>query len=135
MRNITEAVRYLNDISSLGKVIRALKNDIKNIKANMTGIDGDAQMLLELEVAIAEGRDKQATSSTPPQYVRSLITGRYHTIAVGTGGTWRWTTHCTFQFGLAEHERISEPASDFSLLCNRRFPELLARLKRQGGSA
>ena len=135
LRNITEAVRDLNEINSLGKVIRALKNDIKDIKANLTGIDGNTHKLLELDVAIAEERNKQATSSTPPQYVRNLTTGCYHVIAMGTGDKWRWTTHCTFQFGLAEHERISEPASDFSLLCHRCFPELRARPKRQGASA
>ena len=135
LRNITEAVRDLNDINSLGKVIRTLKNDIKHIKANMSGIDGKTQKMLELEVAISNEREKQETSSSPPQYVRNLSTGCYHTIAVGTGDKWKWTTQCTFQFGLAEHERLSEPPADFSVPCHRCFPELRARLKRQADTA
>ena len=52
-RKITEVVWDLNDIISFGNVIRTLKNDIKDIKAKTTGIDGITQ-----KVDIAEELDR-----------------------------------------------------------------------------
>ena len=72
-----------------------MKHDIKNMKARMAGIDDNAQRLLELEVTVAEVRNRQPTPTGHNAYVQHLVAGCYHVFAVSIGDCHKWSSHCT----------------------------------------
>ena len=83
LKDITERVRELETVNSLGKVIKPLTDDLASMKNKLAKMDSNTKALLEKEVAIAVAAD-QAKKQTP-KYVTNTTTGCCHLVAMATG--------------------------------------------------
>ena len=131
LKDITEHVRELETANSLGKVIKALKDDLASMKKKMAKMDDNTKSLLQREVSIAVATDK--AKERRPQYVTNTTTGCCNLVALAQGEPRYWASACTWEFGFAPHSISDFPAERWQDTCGRCFPEVRRRMKRDAG--
>ena len=131
LKDITERVRELETVNSLGEVIKALTDDLASMKNKLAKMDSNTKALLEKEVAIAVAAD-QAKKQTP-KYVTNTTTGCCHLVSLATREPRYWPSACTWEFGFAPHTISDFPAERWQDTCGRCFPEARRRIERNAG--
>ena len=131
LKDITEHVRELGTVNSLGKVIKYLKDDLTQMKKKLLKMDANAKTLLEKEVTVAIATEQ--AKKTAPKFVVNSVTGCCHLIAVASGEPRSWSSACTWEFGFAPHTFADVPAERWQDTCGRCFPDARRRMKRDAG--
>ena len=115
LTGLTEHLKELEEVNSLGKVVKALKDDIASMQKKMT-MDDNTRKLLEREVQLASIQDAPAESTT---YVINSKTRCCHTVAYMAGHPDTWLTRCGFEFGVVPRELKDTPSTHWEDICHR----------------
>ena len=114
----------------MGKVVKALKDDIANMHKKMNAMDENTKKLLEREVQLAKIQDEPQEDA---EYVINSKTRCCHTVAYMTGPPASWLTRCGFEFGIVPHEVTDTPSKHWEDICHRCLYTLRAQLKTAAG--